>query len=96
MAIISESTELDCGMDGEPAEAVTIGKFNRFILKILRGHIQPMHRDLAEIRDWKEEVELLAKVIKKMLYLILTVVVATAGTTLWVMQYIITQLKLGG
>jgi hypothetical protein len=95
MPIVSESTELDCGMEGEPTEAVTIGRFNRFILKILRGHIKPIHENLEELSAWKSELDLMLKVVKKMLWLLIAVVVGTAGSTLWVMQYIITQLKLG-
>jgi hypothetical protein len=54
-----------------------------------------MHARLKELGEWKDEIELLIKVVQKLQWLIVSLILATAGTTVWLIQYLTKQIDLG-
>lgn len=53
----TESNNIDCGIDGEDNAPVTHRAHNRFIARVLVGHIKPMHSKLQELDKWNKDAE---------------------------------------
>lgn len=86
-----ESNNIDCGIDGEDGAPVTHKEHNRFIARVLVGHIRPMHEKLKELDAWNQNAEsMLAKAagawmaVKLLGGVLLLAVAATFATTMYV------------
>jgi hypothetical protein len=82
-----EQAELDsaelCGLEGDEAEVVTKGEFNRFVRVVNYYHGRPMKK---EIRDLKAVVDATNKLLTEHVvqYQIFQAKLAAARWTLWV------------
>ena len=88
-----ESDGMDCGIDGDDNSPITHKEHNRFVRRVLTGHVLPMHRKLTVLENWNKDAD---KVIDKITggimaikflgVLVLISVGATFGATVWMMR----------
>jgi uncharacterized protein YqfB (UPF0267 family) len=88
-----ESNGTDCGIDGDENAPVTHKEHNRFIARILVGHIRPMHARLDDLTKWHADKDDLISQIKGGIIalkfigsIVLVAITATFGATIWIMS----------
>lgn len=88
-----ESDGTDCGIDGDDDAPISHRSHNKFVRRILVGHVLPMHKRLDALQDWNHNADtVIAKIqggliaIKLLGYVALLSIVGTFGATVWMMS----------